>query len=70
VPRTHESSGSLRGGYEAGRRHRVGTMDVAGLPEYDTIVPVALSSCVLSGKQVAVLGLVTSKKPALESRTR
>ncbi len=66
----HESSWVASGGYEPVAEIAFGTLDVDGFfLEYDTDRAGGFEPLRhLSGNKVAVLGLVTTKKPALESK--
>lgn len=66
----HESSWVASGGYEPVAATAFGTLDVDGFfLEYDTDRAGGFEPLRhLSGNKVAVLGLVTTKKPALESK--
>jgi 5-methyltetrahydropteroyltriglutamate--homocysteine methyltransferase len=66
----HESAWVASGGYEPVAQVAFGTLDVDGFfLEYDTERAGGFEPLrYLSGNKVAVLGLVTSKKPALESK--
>ena len=66
----HESSWVASGGYEPVAEIAFGTLDVDGFfLEYDTDRAGGFEPLRhLSSNKVAVLGLVTTKKPALESR--
>jgi 5-methyltetrahydropteroyltriglutamate--homocysteine methyltransferase len=66
----HESSWVASGGYEPVAEIAFGTLDVEGFfLEYDTDRAGGFEPLRhLSGNKVAVLGLVTTKKPALESK--
>jgi 5-methyltetrahydropteroyltriglutamate--homocysteine methyltransferase len=66
----HESSWVASGGYEPVAEVAFGTLDVDGFfLEYDTDRAGGFEPLrYLSGSKVAVLGLVTTKKPALETK--